>query len=261
MTYSGLLMLVLVSLAAYGVSYGWRKHPWVLGGIALLSVPISLSQTRNAMLGAVAGTAAILLLRRPRILLPLALAITGAFLLAPAAFRQRIESGWDANDPNTRNRIELVGTSLRLIRDNPLFGVGPKNVNTEALRYRGSREFPDWLYQHMHNNFLQLAAERGLPGLAFWLWLMGRFVYDAWGLFRRAVAMREREALLSSTASIGCWVALMISGLFEYNFGDSEVLILFLFLMSTPYAVQATIGTWLATNERLSAPHGSGQMS
>jgi hypothetical protein len=32
--------------------------------------------------------------------------------------------------------------------------------------------------------------------------------------------------------------ALVVSGLFEYNFGDSEVLALFLFFMAAPYAFQ-----------------------
>jgi hypothetical protein len=35
---------------------------------------------------------------------------------------------------------------------------------------------------------------------------------------------------------MGSWVALVVAGMFEYNFGDSEVLTLFLFLMSAPYA-------------------------
>jgi hypothetical protein len=40
---------------------------------------------------------------------------------------------------------------------------------------------------------------------------------------------------MAATAALGCWVALMISGLFEYNFGDSEILTLFLFIMAAPY--------------------------
>ncbi len=242
MTYSGLLMLVLVVLAAYGITYGWRRHPWVVGGIVLLAVPVSLSQTRNTIIGAVAGILVIFLLRRPRAIIGIVGVLVVAYMLAPAAFRQRLRSGWDLNDPNTRNRIELLGTSVRMIRANPVFGVGPKNVKIEALRYRGSNEYPDWLYQHMHNNFLQIAAERGLPGLALWIWFMARLAYDSWRLYVRARAPSSdsealrNEALLCSLAALGAWVALLISGLFEYNFGDSEVLTLFLFLMSAPYA-------------------------
>lgn len=41
---------------------------------------------------------------------------------------------------------------------------------------------------------------------------------------------------MAATAALACWAALMISGLFEYNFGDSEVLALFLFFVAAPYA-------------------------
>jgi O-antigen ligase len=239
MTYTGHLMLVVVALAAYGAVWGWRKNPWALPLLFALFVPLLLSQTRNTLLGAVLGTALILLLRRPRALVVLALALWLSYLAIPDSFRQRVRAGWDPNDPNTRNRIELAGTAARLIGDNPWFGVGPKKVSTEALRYRGTNEFPDWLYQHMHNNFLQIAAERGLPGLALWLWLMLRLAWDALVAYRSAAAShaeRGREGLTVSMAALGCWGALMVSGLFEYNFGDSEVLTLFLFFMSAPYA-------------------------
>jgi O-antigen ligase len=240
MTYSGLLMIVLVCLVAYGFARGWRKHPWIVAMALLLAIPISLSQTRNAMIGAIAGVIALLvLLGRSRFVGALLILVAAAYFAAPGSFRQRVSSGWDPNDPNTRNRLELFGTSVRLIRDNPVFGVGPKNVQIEALRYRGSNEYPNWLYQHMHNNFLQIAAERGLPGLALWLWLMARFALDAWRVLRRGTGS---DAQLASSAALGCWVALLVSGMVEYNFGDSEVLTLFLFVQSAPYAFPAAAG-------------------
>jgi O-antigen ligase len=123
-----------------------------------------------------------------------------------------------------------------LIEDHPWFGVGYKNVRQEAPRYRGkgSDEFPDWMYQHMHNNFLQIAAERGIPGLLIWMWFMLRLAWDALRVYR-ARPGGSRESLIISTAALGAWVAFLIAGLLEYNFGDSEVLTLFLFIMSAPY--------------------------
>jgi O-antigen ligase len=154
-----------------------------------------------------------------------------------------------------------------MIQDNPWLGVGPKNVNVEALKYRDEKEFPDWLkrsvgffstssqyreeekefpdwlYQHMHNNFLQVAAETGIPGLLIWLWFMGRLAWDAQKCYRYAKSSSfpgnddlRKEALIASSAALAAWTALMVAGMFEYNFGDSEVLTFFLFLISAPYA-------------------------
>jgi O-antigen ligase len=99
------------------------------------------------------------------------------------------------------------------------------------------------MYQHMHNNILQVASETGIPGLVIWLWFMVRLEWDAWLAYRRAQRCSSakeglrREALMISSAALGAWVALMAAGMLEYNFGDSEVLMLFLFIMSAPYAL------------------------
>jgi len=237
MTFSGLLMLALVALVAYCACSDWRRLWWVIPAGTVMFAAIYLSQTRSALLGMIAGAFVVLLLSRPRATLLLLILVPALYFLSPARIQQRFRGGWNADDPNTRNRIELVETSLRLIRDNPWFGVGPKNVAVEAPRYRGSHDYPDWMYQHMHNNLLQMAAERGIPGLMLWIWLMIRLAWDAWQLFARSRRDPEsREALMAATAALGCWTALMVSGLFEYNFGDSEILALFLFCEAAPYA-------------------------
>ena len=246
MTYSGLLMLVLILLGAFALSAGWRKHKWVIPlGVIFVSVLI-LSETRNAWLGATLGIFLLVVLIKPRAIIILLLALLVIYFVSPPRVKQRLWSSFDPEDPNTRNRIELNETSLRLIAANPWFGVGIQNVNQEALKFRGSNEYPDWMYQHMHNNFLQITAERGIPGLLIWLWFMGRLAWDALGVYR--IAKKEervhsgmRGALLISTAALAAWVALMIAGMLEYNFGDSEVLALFFFIMSGPYVFKTAI--------------------
>jgi hypothetical protein len=72
---------------------------------------------------------------------------------------------------------------------------------------------------------------------------MGRIGWDALACYRFAKSRSfpyeeelRKEALMASSAALAAWVALMAAGMFEYNFGDSEVLTLFLFIMSAPYA-------------------------
>jgi O-antigen ligase len=245
MTYSGLLMLVLVLLVAYVSSYGLRGHLWVLLTAAYIILALVFAQTRGTWLGALAGIAVVILMRRLQAIAGLIAVILVFYFLSPSGIQQRFKSGLDPTDPNTRNRIELFQTSARLIRDNPWFGVGPKNVKFEALKYRGKKngEFPDWMYQHMHNNILQVASETGIPGLVIWLWFMVRLAWDACRAYRRvrqssfpAEEEIRKEGLMVSSAALGAWAALMVAGMLEYNFGDSEVLMLFLFIMSAPYA-------------------------
>jgi putative inorganic carbon (HCO3(-)) transporter len=243
MTYSGQLMLVLIALAAYLFGSGryWRMILIPLG--ILLIIPLVFSETRNAWLGTIAGMIVVLLLLKPRALTILTIALVALYLASPANIKTRFRSGWDLNDPNTQNRIELFETSVRVIQNHPWLGVGQNSVKETALKFRGNYDYPDWMYQHMHNNFLQIAAERGIPGLLLWFWFMGRLAWDAWLVFRNArreslvgVNGSHNEASIASTAALGAFAALLVAGMFEYNFGDSEIMILFLFMMSAPYA-------------------------
>jgi O-antigen ligase len=256
-------MLVLVLLTAYALYAGVRKHKWVIPVAIFVVLALLFSQTRNTWLGAIAGIAVLILMWRPRAIVILLAAILIFYGLSPGTIKHRVRSIVDTTDP----RIHVWLTALHLIQDNPWFGVGPKNVKYEAPKYREEREFPDWLkrcvqllpnssryreeekafpgwlYQHMHNNPLQIAAETGIPGLIIWLWFMLRLAWDALRCYRHSRGHSfpageglRREALMASSAALAAWVALMIAGMFEYNFGDSEVLTLFLFIVSAPYA-------------------------
>jgi len=68
-------------------------------------------------------------------------------------------------------------------------------------------------------------------GLALAVKLAG----DHWIRFRKALATDETRAV--SAVGFTAVVVLFLAGLFEFNFGDSEVLMVFLFLASAPYAL------------------------
>jgi hypothetical protein len=80
---------------------------------------------------------------------------------------------------------------------------------------------------------LQLAAERGLLCLGAFLWFVFELFASFWGLLRKGAGETRWIAVSALSALTG----FVISGLFSYNFGDSEVLLLLLFILSMPYAV------------------------
>jgi O-antigen ligase len=97
--------------------------------------------------------------------------------------------------------------------------------------YRDPRAIQQ-LNPHLHNVPLQIAAERGLPALAIWCW----FVFT---LLRDFFRQRRTSPLPSlATGGIACVIAMLSAGMFEYNFGDSEFLMLFLVLVTLPYAAE-----------------------
>jgi O-antigen ligase len=83
---------------------------------------------------------------------------------------------------------------------------------------------------HLHNVPLQIAAERGVPAAVTWFWFVGALAVALFRMFRQK---RERVLAAAALASV---VAMFAAGLFEYNFGDSEFLMLFLVLVTLPFA-------------------------
>jgi O-antigen ligase len=77
---------------------------------------------------------------------------------------------------------------------------------------------------------MQLAAERGLPALAAWLWFV---IAAGAGLWR---LVRHGDSKAVAGAGLAALIAMVVAGMFEHNFGDSEFLILFLALITLPFA-------------------------
>ena len=109
----------------------------------------------------------------------------------------------------------------------PLTGVGPDMLIQVYPGYRDS-DAVNQLNPHVHNVPLQIAVERGLPALAIWLW----FIVT---LLRDFLRLRKHDPFLPN-AGIACVAAMLAAGMFEHNFGDSEFLMLFLLLVTLPYA-------------------------
>jgi O-antigen ligase len=256
MTFSGQLMLGLVALSGYVALGGKRLHPsrsapetadeeggWryravLLVFLGILVLALWLTMTRSSWLGALAGLSVLFVLRIRKVswLVVGLAALLGLFLLSPSHFKERLYSGFDLLDETTRVRIELVKTGLNMIKDHPLTGVGPRMVRRVNRDYRVSEEFPDWAYQHLHNSPLQIAAEMGLPALMAWLALWLKIGVDLVRFSRDEHGGRFSRCL--GTIGAGTLVAFLAAGLFEYNFGDAEILILVLFLLTAPYAAR-----------------------
>jgi len=201
--------------------------------LAALALPLGclalvLSQTRNAWLGAVAGLATVAVVRAPRTLWLLAAAVVAVLLVRPATVMNRLTLG----DDSSRDRYYMWQAGIDMIEDKPVFGQGPGMILTVYPSYRWP-EAPNPQAPHLHDNALQIAAERGLPCLVFWLWWVAAAMGDAW-----REARREAAAGGPALATLGVLVAVLAAGLFEYNFGDSEVLMFVLLTASFPYALR-----------------------
>lgn len=227
MTYSGLLMLV-IGTALAKLLFDDRDRIWPALVMPALIMAVALTSTRMAWVGVCAAAAVLLLIKDFRLLaiLPIVGAIT--FALAGPAITHRLMSMFDAKDPTRRDRVAMLLEGQHMVRDHPLFGVGPNMVEKVYEQYRVP-EAVEKVNPHLHNVPMQIAAERGLPALAIWLAFLGVL---GRGLYSRFQVARPRTAAAAAIAAV---VSMLAAGLFEYNFGDSEFLMLFLLLITLPF--------------------------
>lgn len=221
MTFSGMLLPISLMLL-----FLWRheRKSWQLAVSALATVTLLLTFTRSVWLGWIVAVLVVLAMSRLRLVfyaLP-ALVLFIAFL--PLPLFSRFVSTFDTTRSSNLDRIRMVEAGVAMIRDHPLLGVGPGNVKEKYPLYR-REDAPRPRPPHLHNNVVQLWAERGILGLAAYVLLMILFL-------RECALARGSEGRKWRDVGVAVCVSLAVAGLFEFNFGDTEVFYLLMNLFA-----------------------------
>lgn len=189
-----------------------------LGIILLVSIfTILLMQTRGSYVVIFMGLIAITSVYRRKILIGM-LAIPFLFvIMMPTTMATRaqeilrFEDYLKVGGPLNQRPNGWRG-GLRIIADNPLFGlgVGKSNFGTTV------RKFHDLGYRrdHAHNTYVQIAVETGLIGLGAFLWLFGSVFYHGFKHYLSLPRQNEEAILIFG---ILCGIGgLFIHGLIAY---------------------------------------------
>jgi O-antigen ligase len=167
-------------------------------------------------------------------------------LIVPAALfvlQQKRNVGFlDKRDGSTTWRMTVYREGVELLFSRPrhlLVGVGMdsiKRFRNQWGLFDNGRLPPG----HFHSTPLQIAVERGLPALAVWfalLFIYGRMLWRVWrdGQLRAEGKWIERGLALGA---LGGLCGFFTSGLVHYNLGDSEVAMVFYFIMGCTLIVE-----------------------
>jgi O-antigen ligase len=223
MTFSGLLLPLSLMLL---LLWWYERRGWQIVGTVVVSLALLLTFTRSVWLGWAAAFVAIVLLTRMRmrVWIWVAPAILIFITFMPMNLFSRLMSTFDTRQSSNFDRIRMVEAGVEMIKDFPVLGVGPANVKEMYTLYR-KPDAPRPRPPHLHNNVIQLWAERGILGLAAYVLLLT--------LFLRACARAwQGQARMWSAIGVATVVSLTVAGLFEFNFGDTEVFYLMLNLFA-----------------------------
>ena len=242
-TYSEILQ-ILAQLALGLFVANYKNHrlnfraKLASAAFALLALGIALTAMRTALVALAIGVFMISLralvtlrsrgpLRSRATVLSLAVISLMLALGAFVVYRTRAQHALSLQDPSSSLRVQVARVGASRIILHPLFGHGMDSVHVHWKEWG----FPGTDMLHLHSTPLQLAFDRGLPALLFWLWIMWIFWRTASSgekSLRDSSDTNRYGLLLGATGAVAGFFA---SSLVNYNFGDGEVALVFWWLM------------------------------
>jgi O-antigen ligase len=238
-----LLMLGLaLAIGTVKTQNKWLRRA-VIAYVPVLLVIILLTQSRGGLIGLMVGFGPTVLKRirqRPTFIVPVLIGMVVLAALIPGASWHRFENMTKLTSVDTLAEADKYGSALQrfeilkvgwhIFTDHPVLGVGIGCYNEANARYA-----PELGKRDVHNTYLSLAAEMGLPGLLLWLGLAGSVL---------AQVRRRRRSLEANVSTIETlWLERAVIGyLVAGLFGTYYALTMFYLLLGTLWAAANVLG-------------------
>ena len=201
----------------------------------LITVGIVLTSMRTVLVAFVVASI-VIAWRSTRSTAKVAVTFALFFLVAFGAVvvsRTRAPSALLLGDDSSSLRGQIAKVGLSRIMLHPVFGHGMDAMQKHWTEWG----FPGNDMLHLHSTPLQLAFDRGLPMLALWVWLMIAF----WIYIARAEKNARDQSDTNSygilLGTLGALTGFLISSIANYNYGDSEAVMLFWWVMGVAMAI------------------------
>ena len=229
-TFGNYILLVLplvIGLSYYSKTI--REKRWLGLSSLIILTAIIFSYGRGVWLGLIAGLIFMAILSSRRLFLSIVAGIIVCsmfiLILPSSEFSQRVVGTFRSKRP-VGDRTEFWEGSLRIVRDYPITGVGWEGFRKVYPRYRPVEARESGC--NAHNNFLDVTVDSGLLGLGVFLWFLMTIYKVGFRIFKKL-----EDGCFKGIAwgFLGSFTAFLIAGLSQYNFGDSEVVMLFYFLL------------------------------
>jgi putative inorganic carbon (HCO3(-)) transporter len=249
MTLSGELMMALLVIGAlvfFARDRSWT--PWLILAALPVVAALGLAWTRSMWLGALCGGAYLMWFWKKWALAAIPVLITGLLIVNPLSIRDRAVSALSPHEGGTdsnAHRAELRRIGWEMIKAHPWLGVGPEQVSRQYQDYiRPDMPRPETsqYYGHLENDYVQYAAERGIPTALALFWMIGWALFDFARALRRLPSDAEERWVLH--AAIAVTLGVLVSGFYSWNLNNSEVLAMFLAVLGCGY-----VAVWQAESK------------
>lgn len=229
-----LLASVALGLLIMAPGGPFARNRLLLGAVLVaVCIALFLSVTRASWAGFMISATLMVLIGASRktiiicVLCAIPLAAGGLYYL-----QQKRNVGFvDTGDNSTTWRMTVWREGVGVLVSSPrhlAVGIGMESLKTHWQDW-GMFDNGNLPLGHMHSTPLSLAFERGIPVLIAWIIWMYFYLRMLWRGFRRGeFDWFERGVLLGA---LGGAVGFLAGGLVHYNWGDSEVVMIFFLIM------------------------------
>ncbi|OGI25073.1 MAG: hypothetical protein A3J76_02465 [Candidatus Moranbacteria bacterium RBG_13_45_13] len=193
----------------------------LIAGLLIISFNLYLTKSYGAWLAIGLTLIAIFWLKYKKIRSPKYLFIVIIILIIFVSAVGKLENIKTLDDRSSlASRVMIWKSAGLMIKDNPLFGIGPGNFQNKYLEYQ--KYFPpylEWAVPQPHNLFLAFWLESGLLGLIGFILLLIRFFRD-----NKKTIGNDR---LLGTLCLSAMLYFLIHGLVDTTYWRNDMAILF----------------------------------
>jgi O-antigen ligase len=246
MAFAGQMQIFALLALGFLFTGGYRsmprlfQHKWIFICVCSANVSgIIFASERSAWLGFLVSFCFLTLILSSRKAMLQSFAVSFVSVLAAWLFIPVVKKrmmpllDWQ-HEVSSKARFKMWDVAMELFKEKPIFGVGatrfPKIAMKDAI-VPGRSEFLD----HAHSNYFQVLSTTGVVGMAAYLYLCVSMLVSAWRHFKTKPVEAfcfnhvERAIGLSVLAMV---ISLMVSGIFEYNFGTGPVRLPMFFVLA-----------------------------
>ena len=202
-----------------------RAAPWLWAALMLFLVAaLIINFKRGSWICTASGCGVLLLWRGRMRTWGVALLLVICVVAVPTVRARLTDLGKELERPGGRITMWFT-VAPELIREYPQ-GIGYRVLTNDMMREIAPEVEPR--RDHLHSNIAQVLVATGWVGLLLYMAWMGTALFDS---FRWCIQRFSRPAGGLPLMLIAALVSLLLNGLVEYNFGDGEVVLIYVLLM------------------------------
>jgi probable O-glycosylation ligase (exosortase A-associated) len=213
-TFGASLITVLGPAIALMISSkSWYGRALAGASAALILHTILLTFSRGTMVGllAVAVTAFVMMPKRPKYLAALALTVLVAIRFTGPELANRYWTTFapaEERDQSAESRVDLWKDCIKVVKEYPVFGVGPANWRVIAANYG----WPEG--KSAHSVWMETAAENGLPGAVLLFLFFALALIRLWPIARSKLTETNHYHVVLASGVVLAIVGFMVAGQF-----------------------------------------------